>query len=237
MSTRDLIVFDDAADLAEQIARRLELFVTEHQTDGREPHVVLTGGTIAIDAYRLIDADAANWSRVHWWWGDERFVPEGHADRNDQQARDAFLDRIGTPADHLHPMPAHGCSDSMAAAADGYAATLPDEPFDLVLLGVGPDGHIASLFPGFDQLHETERDCVEVFGSPKPPPERITLTLPRLNRARDVLFIVAGEGKADAVARAVTGSGTLEDTPATGVTGQDRTVWLLDEAAASQLDR
>src|SRR5690606_23764452 len=122
-------------------------------------------------------------------------------------------------------------------AADGYAATLPDVPFDLVLLGVGPDGHIASLFPGFDQLHENDRDCVEVFGSPKPPPERITLTFPRLNRAHDVWFIVAGDGKANAVGRAVTGSGKREDTPATGVKGQDRTVWLLDEAAASQLTR
>ena len=237
MSTVDLIVLDDSVDLATQVARRLELFVSDHQADGREPHVVLTGGTIAIAAYELVRADAADWSRVHWWWGDERFVPEGHADRNDQQARDAFLDRIEAPADHVHTMPAHGCSDSMADAADGYAASLPDGPFDLVLLGVGPDGHIASLFPGFDQLHETDRDCVEVFGSPKPPPERITLTFPRLNRAHDVWFVVSGTGKADAVARAVNASGSLEDTPATGVRGQDRTVWLLDEAAASGLQR
>jgi len=230
----DQVIHDGPTDLAIGIARRIELFVAEVQQDGREPHVVLTGGTIAIAAYQQIDPEAADWSRVHWWWGDERFVPEGHADRNDHQARVAFLDRVGAPADHVHAMPAHGCSESMAAAADGYGETLPTEPFDLVLLGVGPDGHIASLFPGFEQLRETRRRCVEVFGSPKPPPERITLTFPALNHARQAWFLVSGDGKADAVARAL-GDGTIDDTPATGVSGQDRTLWLLDEAAASKL--
>lgn len=233
----DLIVVDDATDLAEQIARRLELTVTAAHAAGTEPHVVLTGGTIATAAYEQISADAVDWTRVDWWWGDERYVPEGHPERNDRQAREAFLDRVGVPADRVHPMPAHGCSDSMAQAADDYAAQLPDGPFDLVLLGVGPDGHIASLFPGFDQLDERRRTCVEVFGSPKPPPERITLTYPRLNNSREVWLVVSGEGKADAVARALSGQATVHDTPACGVAGLDRTVWLLDEPAASRIRR
>src|SRR6185312_4040461 len=98
----------------------------------------------------------------------------------------------------------------------------------------GPDGHIASLFPGFPQLHETERRVVEVFDSPKPPPVRISMTFPPLNNSERVWFLVAGEGKAEAVARAL-GSGTLEDTPATGAHGTDESLWLLDVAAASQL--
>ncbi len=233
MST-ERVIHPDADALAGDIADRLEALITRVQGEGREPHVVLTGGTIAVAAYEQLSADGADWSRVHLWWGDERFVPSGHEDRNDQQARDAFLDRLGVPDDHVHAMPAHGCSESMADAADGYGTSLPDEPFDVVLLGLGPDGHVASLFPGFDQLAETERRCVEVFGSPKPPPERITLTFPALNHSTEVWFLVSGDGKADAVSRVMGGS-PVSETPASGVSGRDQTLWLLDEAAASAL--
>lgn len=241
MST-ERVVHPDADRLAGDIAARLEASISRVQGDGREPQVVLTGGTIAIAAYEQLSADGADWSRVHLWWGDERFVPAGHEDRNDQQARDAFIDRLGVPDDHVHSMPARGAdpasvrdsSESMADAADGYGNTLPSEPFDVVLLGLGPDGHVASLFPGFEQLEETGRSCVEVFGSPKPPPERITLTFPALNHATEVWFLVSGDGKADAVTRVMAGSPVVE-TPASGVTGRERTLWLLDEPAASGL--
>jgi 6-phosphogluconolactonase len=233
--TFEQVVFADASELAADIADRLGQFITAKQSEGHEPNIVLTGGSIAIDAYKRLQTGAADWTRVHWWWGDERFVPEGHADRNDQQARDAFLDRLGVRSDHVHVMPSHGCSESMSEAADGYAASLPHEPFDLVLLGMGPDGHVASLFPGFPQLTEMDRRCVEVFGSPKPPPERITLTFPALNHAAEVWFLVAGEGKAQAVVRAMS-DGAVAETPAKGVGGLGRALWLLDEAAASQLE-
>ncbi|MDQ3157610.1 MAG: 6-phosphogluconolactonase, partial [Actinomycetota bacterium] len=134
----------------------------------------------------------------------------------------------------IHAMPAHDCALGAREAADNYARVLPEEPFDLVLLGMGPDGHIASLFPGFPQLHETERKVVEVFDSPKPPPVRLTLTMPALNHADSVWFLVSGEGKAEAVERAL-GPGTLVGTPATGVRGGHETVWLLDDAAASEI--
>lgn len=237
------VVLADADLLAADIADRLGRLIAAAQDGGREPHVVLTGGTIAIAAYELVQGGAADWSRVHWWWGDERFVPAGHGDRNDQQARDAFLDRLGVADDHVHAMPApdadsasdeHDSGDAMAAAADGYGAALPTEPFDLVLLGMGPDGHVASLFPGFTQLDEVDRPCVEVFGSPKPPPERITLTFPALNHASEVWFLVSGEGKADAVARALSDA-PVSETPAAGVHGQQATLWLLDEAASSRM--
>ncbi len=216
------------------IADRFTTRLAELQALGKRPSVVLTGGTIAIDAYQAISGGGVDWTEVDFYWGDERFVPDGHADRNDQQAKDAFLTRLGVPAERIHSMPAHGCEFSTSAAADAYAAELPSEPFDLVLLGMGPDGHVASLFPGFEQLHETERRAVEVFNSPKPPAVRVTMTFPTLNHADAVWFLVSGEGKADAVARALS-DGTIEDTPAIGVSGSTETLWLLDEAAASHL--
>lgn len=225
-------VVADADALAAEIATRLTARVAEIQAEGRTPRIVLTGGTIAIAAYERIDADGADWSDVELWFGDERFVPEGHEDRNDQQARDAFLDRVG--ATRVHGVAGNDCSLSAAEAADQYAATLPSEPFDVVLLGVGPDGHVASLFPAFSQLHETARACVEVFDSPKPPSVRVSMTFPTLNHTDAAWFIVSGDGKADAVARALADDGTVDETPARGVSGRRETLWLLDEAAASR---
>jgi 6-phosphogluconolactonase len=226
-------ILPDADELAQTIAERLTTLVTDAQAQGRTPRVVLTGGTIAAAAYERIDVGSADWADVEFWFGDERFVPEGHADRNDQQARDAFLDRVG--ATRVHSVAGNDCSLSAAEAADQYAATLPDEPFDVVLLGMGPDGHVASLFPHHPRLHEADRDCIELFDSPKPPAVRISMTFPALNRSESVWFLVSGEEKADAVARALADDGTTDDTPARGVRGRQETLWLLDEAAASAL--
>lgn len=227
-------VWPSADELATKIAERITRRIAEVQRAGRRPSIVLTGGTIAIEAYRKISTSTADWNNVDIYWGDERFVPEGHADRNDQQARDAFLTRLGVPETAIHAMPAHGCESSMADAADGYAATLPQEPFDLVLLGMGPDGHIASLFPGFPQLEETTRLAVEVFDSPKPPSERISLTYPALNNATSVWLLVSGAAKADVVAKALRGTDKSQ-IPASGVHGINETLWLLDEDAAKEI--
>ena len=226
-------VLPDADALAEAIAERLSALVADLQAQGRTPRVVLTGGTIAAAAYQRIDANAADWHDVEFWFGDERFMPEGHADRNDQQARDAFLDRVG--ATGVHSIADNDCSLSAAQAADEYAAALPDEPFDLVLLGMGSDGHVASLFPHHAMLHEIDRACAELFDSPKPPPVRISMTFPTLNRTNAAWFLVSGDEKADAVARALANDGTVDETPARGVRGRQDTIWLLDEAAASRL--
>ena len=228
-------ILPDVDALAQAIADRLTTRVAALQAEGRTPRVVLTGGTIAVTAYQRIGEGSADWANVDFWFGDERFMPEGHADRNDQQARDAFLDRVG--ATRVHRVAGNDCSLSAAEAADEYAATLPDDPFDIVLLGVGPDGHVASLFPQHPQLRETERACVELFDSPKPPPVRITMTFPTLNRADAVWFLVSGEEKSDAVARALAEDGSLNETPARGARGRQETVWLLDEAAAIELRR
>ena len=226
---------DDEDTLASAVAARLGERVAQVQDAGRRPRVVLTGGSIAITIYERLEAEAADWTDVEFWFGDERFVPEGHEDRNDRQADDAFLTRLGVPAENVHRMAAHGCELAMAAAADAYAETLPEGPFDVVLLGLGPDGHIASLFPGLPQVHESVRGCIEVFGSPKPPPERLSLTVPVLRRGEAVWFLVSGEGKADAVARALADQGSVDETPARSVQGRTETTWFLDAAAASRL--
>lgn len=227
-------ISDDARALAAEVADRIVSRLSEIQGFGRTPSLVLTGGTIALEIYKALPDDGVDWANIDFYWGDERFVPEGHADRNDQQARDSFLSRLEVPEARIHAMPAHDCALSAREAADAYAAALPDRPFDVVLLGVGPDGHVASLFPGFPQLHEIERQAVEVFDSPKPPPVRVSLTFPALNNAQAVWFLVSGDGKAEAVARAH-GAGTIEDTPAIAVTGLAETLWLIDKAAAAEL--
>ncbi|MEO6470580.1 MAG: 6-phosphogluconolactonase [Aeromicrobium sp.] len=224
----------DAAALASSVAGKLVERIAAIQAQGTTPSVVLTGGTIANAIYAAINDERVRWEHVDFYWGDERFVPEGHADRNDQQARDAFLARLGVPESHIHAMPAHDCALSAAEAATAYSGEIPAAPFDLVLLGVGPDGHIASLFPGFAQLDEATRTVAEVFDSPKPPPVRITMTLPALNNAKSVWFLVSGAEKAESVARAL-GGADLHEIPATGVTGREETLWLLDEAGASKL--
>ncbi|SKB02784.1 6-phosphogluconolactonase [Aeromicrobium choanae] len=229
-------IFDSANDLALAVSRQLAARVQSVAAAGRTPRLVLTGGTIATRIYGRLSGENADWRVAEYWWGDERFVPEGHEDRNDRQAREGFLDRLGVPDEHVHAMPAHGCDLSMADAADAYAKTLPEDPFDVVLLGVGPDAHIASLFPGHPQVHETERLAVEVFDSPKPPPERISLTYPALNHTRATWFVVSGADKAEAVAKAMTGT-PIDEAPAAGARGLEETVWFLDTAAASRLPR
>jgi 6-phosphogluconolactonase len=226
-------VHADADALAGAAARKIESTLAAVQAAGRTPRVLLTGGSIAMATYREVIADAVDWGNVEFWFGDERFVGIDLPDRNDGQARDAFLDRVG--ATRVHSLADNDCSLGAADAAHAYAQTLPAEPFDLTLLGVGPDGHVASLFPGFPQLHETEQLVVAVFDSPKPPPVRVSLTYPALANSDTVIFIVAGADKADAVARTLAPNGTIDETPARGVHGIKETIWLLDAEAASKL--
>lgn len=236
-------VRDDATDLATFVARLLLERLAAVQADGRVPSIALTGGTIADRVHRELarlhdERSAVDWARVDVWWGDERYVALDDPERNAGQARAAFLDHVGVDPARVHEMPASdaGLPDVEAAAA-AYAQevrTHGSGAFDVVMLGVGPDGHVASLFPGFPQLDVDDRIAVAVTGSPKPPPERVSLTYGALNRAREVWFLASGDTKADAVARAL-GGADRHDIPATGVHGQERTLWLLDRAAASRL--
>ncbi|GIG23379.1 hypothetical protein Cch01nite_41030 [Cellulomonas chitinilytica] len=249
MTARDVVVHPDATVLAEAVAARLLTRLVDVQSHRRPVHVVLTGGTVGIASLAAVAAspvrDAVDWSGVHLWWGDERFVPDGHADRNETQARTALIDALGDalPAGNVHPMPA--LSDDIPtpeASATAYAAELARwsshrahvPAFDVLLLGMGPDGHVASLFPGHEALDVVGATTVGVHGSPKPPPERVSLTFEALRAAREVWVVAAGAEKAAAVASAL-GDGDVHRTPAAGAVGSERTLWLVDVAATEQL--
>lgn len=175
--------------------------------------LVLAGGNTPRGVYaRLRDADA-DWPHWHLWFGDERCLPADDADRNSVMAQEAWLTHVPIPAQQIHVIPAEQGAD---AGANSYARTLAALPgqFDLTLLGLGEDGHTASLFPGQDWGVEARSpDALSVHDAPKPPPERVSLSAARLARTREVLFLVDGEGKRDAVNRWRTG----DDIPARAI--------------------
>lgn len=235
------VVVPDADVLARTTAERLVLALVDAQSVDRPVHVVLTGGMVGIATLAAVRTspvlDAVDWSGVHVWWGDERFLPTGHADRNETQARAALLDHVALPAAHIHPIPGPDQVESPEVAAGRYAADLatfavtPGEtlpPIAVLLLGVGPDGHVASLFPGHPATAVVDHAAVAVHDSPKPPPVRVSLTFPTIDAAAEVWLVAAGAEKADAVATAMESA----DLPAGRVRGRTRTLWLLDVAAA-----
>ena len=252
MSKTLVVVSPDADTLAATVAARLAIKIIDAQAERGSAGIVLTGGRIAAKVLATLKdlpaAKAIDWPHVELWWGDERFLPAGDPDRNETQARAALLDALPLDPARVHAMPAsdgpHGTDVEAAAAA--YAeelakaavpenhATVPS--FDVLLLGVGPDTHVASLFPEHPGVRETERMVIGVHGSPKPPPTRVSLTLPAIRTAREVWLLAAGEDKANAVAMALSGAGEIQ-APAAGARGRARTLWLLDAAAASQLPR
>jgi 6-phosphogluconolactonase len=248
MTTPEVIVHRDATMLARAVAARLVTRLVDVQSARGSASIVLTGGgvgTSTLNELRGIPArNAVDWSRVDIWWGDERFLPAGDAERNETQARAALLDHVRVDPARVHAVPALGDAPDPERAAERYAAALrsaaqpedhgPVPQFDVLLLGLGPDGHIASLFPDKPAVYETERTVVAVRGAPKPPPVRLTMTAPTISGAKDVWLIVSGEDKARAVALALSGAGPTQ-IPAAGASGRMRTLWLLDRAAASQL--
>jgi 6-phosphogluconolactonase len=248
VSEASVVVHSEPQVLAQSVAARLAIRLLDAQAERGEASVVLTGGRGAAAIYRALGGsparDAVDWSHVDIWWGDERFLPGGHPDRNETQAREALLDALPLDPARVHPMPpsdgpdgadpeaaAARYADELAAAAGPGHATLPH--FDVLLLGVGEDGHVASVFPEHPVAYET-RPVSAVRGSPKPPPVRTTLTLPAINTAEEVWLVVTGRDKAGAVGMALTGAGPVQ-VPAAGVHGVNRTLWLLDRAAAAEV--
>ncbi|WP_137990090.1 6-phosphogluconolactonase [Streptomyces vilmorinianum] len=252
MSTPQLVVHRDKDLMAQAAVARLITRIVDAQAARGSASVVLTGGRNGnglLAALRSAPArDAIDWSRLDLWWGDERYLPEGDPERNVTQAREALLDSVPLDPARVHAMPASDgpYGSDVEAAADAYAAELaaaagPEDhgsvpSFDVLMLGVGPDTHVASLFPELPAVRETERTVVGVRGAPKPPPTRISLTLPAIRAAREVWLLAAGEDKAKAAAIALSGAGEIQ-APAAGAYGRSRTLWLLDAAAASELPR
>jgi 6-phosphogluconolactonase len=251
MSHAEVVVHRDSAALARAVAARLVTRLVEAQAARGFAHVVLTGGGVGTAVLAELASaparGAIDWAHVHVWWGDERFVPAAHPDRNDVGARSALLDHVPLDPARVHPMPASDGpdGDNPEAAAARYAAELaaaarpedhgPVPAFDVLLLGVGEDGHVASLFPGLPALYDA-RSVVGVHGAPKPPPTRLSLTFASIRAANEVWLVAAGAAKAVPISLALGGVGEIE-IPAAGACGRQRTLWLLDEAAAQQLPR
>lgn len=235
--TPEIALHATADEVAEALATRLLARLAELQADGRVPQVALTGGRIATKAYTRLAAEgrdsAVDWTRVDLWWGDERFVPADDQDRNAKQVLDLIRGPLGLPDARVHEMPATDGGLDLDTAAEAYGAELGDTVFDLCLLGLGPDGHVASLFPEHPSSSATGR-VIAVRNSPKPPPDRLSLTLEVINASTEVWFVVSGADKSDAAALALSGAGPMQ-VPGAGAHGRRRTLWLIDREAAARL--
>lgn len=233
---RRIVRLPAAEDVVDVVARRMLEKLAERQTRQERIDVCLTGGRTANQVYERIaelavDADIDP-TKIHLWWGDERFVPSTDDDRNSLQAVERLARTIPVNTAHIHMMAARDGRKDSHEAADEYATELGDTRFDLVLLGIGEDGHCASIFPDHPSFEPTNRLAIGVEDAPKPPSERISLTLPALNRADHVWFLATGEGKAQAVSRVLEDDQTL---PASHVHGEKATLWFVDDDAASLL--
>jgi 6-phosphogluconolactonase len=221
----ELVVVDDEQELASVVGERLAQAALEGG------NVVLTGGTTPELAYREAARRAPDWSKVDVWWGDERCVPPDDERSNYGLAKRALLDRLERGPRAVHRI--KGELGKEQAAAD-YERELDDARLDLVLLGVGPDGHVASLFPNAPTLRQ-RRQVLPAEAGLEPFVDRVTLSLPALGSAGEILIAVAGNAKADAAARAFAGKPS-PDTPASLVRARHgRTVAILDRAAAAKL--
>lgn len=243
---RRVLVHPDRAALAGSVAARFITKVIDLLDLQEEVHVCLTGGTMGAAVLAAIDGssarDSVDWKRITFWWGDERYLPHGDPERNDTQSRAALLDRLGLAESQLKPYPAPGEQPDIDAAARAYEVTLAEAApegaayprFDITFLGVGPDGHVASLFPDHAAVRETERVVFAELDSPKPPPERLTLTLPVINSSERIWLVLAGADKASALGLTLADA-SANDVPAAGVEGRRRTVFFVDQEAAGEV--
>jgi 6-phosphogluconolactonase len=253
VSAPEVFVYASGDLLASAAAARTVTRLADAIAAQGHAHVVLTGGGIGTKVLAAIAAaparDAVDWRLVDFWWGDERFEATGDPERNETGARAALLDALGVDPARVHavPGPDGPDGDDPDAAAARYAAELAAAAgagagagasgavpaFDVLMLGIGPEGHVASIFPDSPAAHATG-SVVAVRNSPKPPPTRISLTFSAIQAAREVWILASGAEKADAVAEALSGV-SQDKLPAAGARGRDRTLFLLDEAAAAKV--
>lgn len=240
----DVRVFPDVNELSLRAAEAAVTTINHAVSATGRCSVALSGGSTPRPLYRLLASrfrEQISWAHVHMFWGDERYVPAGDAHSNFRMAKEALLDHVPCPPANIHPMPTH--LSSPEAAARDYEATLRSyfagQPpvFDLLFLGLGPEGHTASLFPGSSALEETTRWTL-VVTTPADPPVRLTLTFPVLNRAANIYFLVTGSNKARALHHVLTGTADLHRFPAAGIRpASGALIWWVDrEAAAQQRD-
>ena len=238
----ELVVADDAEQLAQDVANRTLVALAQAQRDRGRAALALTAGSIMEAIWQVIaESDARNlvdWALVDVFWADERFVPAGSDDRNDGPANTILFDHAPFSSAQQFPMPpSDGDFADLDAAAAAYTQALadarrPDDHdvipnFDVLLLGVGPDGHCASLFPESGPV-------IAVRNSPKPPPNRLSLSFDGLDLCNEIWFVASGDGKADAVALAHSGADRSK-VPSAGPRGRNHTLWLVDRDAAAKL--
>jgi 6-phosphogluconolactonase len=224
----EIKVVRSADEVAREAARWMVASIAEALKVRGAATVGLAGGTTPKSAYELLAAERLDWERVDFYFGDERCVPPDHPDSNYRMACGALVRPGGPRQERIHRARAE--LDDREAAAAEYEAVLP-AALDALVLGIGEDGHTASLFPGSEAVHEEKRR-VRVIRGAKPPPWRLTITPPVIRAARKVLVLAAGGGKADAVARALK-PGDFAEVPAR-LAARDGATWLLDEAAAAK---
>ncbi|QXJ19999.1 6-phosphogluconolactonase [Actinomadura graeca] len=247
MTAPGVVVHRDQDLLAHAVAARLVTRLVDAQAARGSASVVLTGGGVGTAVLAAVAAsparDAVDWGRLDVWWGDERFLPSGDPERNETGARAALLDHVPLDPARVHPMGAQDGpdGDDPDAAAERYVTRLraaagpgggPVPAFDVLMLGVGPDAHVASLFPGMPALDDG-RAAVAVRGAPKPPPTRISLTFPSLRAAREVWVLASGASKAEAVRLGLSETDPSR-APVAGARGSERTLFLIDRAAAPE---
>jgi 6-phosphogluconolactonase len=247
VSTPEVFVYVSGDLLADAAAARTVTRLADAIAAEGHAHLVLTGGGIGTKVLVAIAAaparDAVDWRRVDFWWGDERFVATGDPERNETGARAALLDTLDVDPARVHavPGPDGPDGDDPDAAAARYAAELSSAAgagaavpvFDILMLGIGPEGHVASIFPESPAAHATG-SVVVVRNSPKPPPTRISLTFSAIQAAREVWILASGAEKAEAVVEALSGV-SQDKLPAAGARGGDRTLFLIDEAASAKV--
>ncbi len=228
----------NAADVAKQAAEEIVETLKSVLRSKEEAHVALTGGTVGILTLEVLskslDINQIDFSKVHFWWGDERYISSDSMDRNSKQAREAFLSSIAVPESNIHEFPSSDSGLDLEEAKSRFEESLlvafaGEKPgMDLTILGMGPDGHVASLFPGV--THPASL-VVAVHDSPKPPAQRLSLNMDVINNSAKVLFVVSGIDKAEAV-EAVHKNPECE-LPAAQVEANGLTLWIIDEAAGA----
>lgn len=239
MSEVQIGVYPDADSVSRAVANRMAGAILRTLAEQEQAHICITGGRGGHGALRSLAGDAGiDWRRVHIWWSDERFLPAGDTQRNDTMADDALLDEVEVPSTNVHRMPASDQVADVIRAAEAYTAELaafgdPCPHFCVSILGMGEDGHVASLFPEHPGLRET-RPAFAVTDSPKPPPVRVSMSFGSINAADEVIIVASGEGKADAVGLLVNDPGPLA-VPAAGAHGRALTFLAVDSAAAVHL--
>lgn len=239
MSSIQIDVLPTADAVSDAVANRMAGAILRTLSENDFAHICLTGGRGGRGAMAsLAKVPGIDWDRVHVWWSDERFEPTGSDLRNDTEAHEVLLDVVGIPAGNIHAMGASDQYDTAGDAADAYVQELASfggvcPRFCVGILGLGEDGHVASLFPEHAGLRET-RPAFPVFDSPKPPPVRVSMSFDTINHAEENIIIASGDGKADAVGMFVNDPGPLA-LPAAGVRGLSSTSLVVDEAAGVHL--